>query len=417
MTDDIDPVGADGATDDIDEFERLGRRAADELRRPAPDDGLGVIARSARSRRAVNVVAGSVLAAGIVVATLVIAGRERSDDNVPATVPPTSPTTVAAVAASTEPPVPTHMELHSGLVADLDVSDDGDLVATGTDQGSVHVYDAGTGATVINAVVPSGTPLIYVAISPDKSTVGALADDGVEYFWSIADGTPTNPFAIEWPDPDDRPSPPDGIVLSPDGAIGVRLGRFTGAELVDVPANDTLHRLGTDGTAYTAAFSPDGQLVAVKFDEVVRVWRLDPFEELPGFDLAAYEATGEDIEFTPDSRRLAFTVEDRVVIEEIDLTDSPTTRRLTPPPNRPEEVTPCPQHVLGARPGSLRRSSLRPRSPARDRVGGHIGPRRRVVGAVPAIRRRSVRGGARATRRNRESLPDRRPHRSPPVES
>ena len=253
---------------------------------------------------------------------LVIAGRERIDDNLPATVPPTSPTTVAAVAASTEPPLPTHMELHSGLVADLDVSDDGDLVATGTDQGSVRVYDAGTGAIVINAVVPSGTPLSYVAISPDKSAVGALAIDGVEYFWSIANGTPTDPFAIEWPDPDGSPSPPDGIVLSPDGDVGVRLGRFTGAELVDVPANDTLHRLGTDGTAYTAAFSPDGQLVAVKFDEVVRVWRLDPFEELPSFDLAAYEATGEDIEFTPDGRRIAFTVEDRVVIEEIDLADS-----------------------------------------------------------------------------------------------
>ena len=39
---------------------------------------------------------------------------------------------------------------------------------------------------VINAVVPSGTPLSYVAISPDKSAVGALAIDGVEYFWSIA---------------------------------------------------------------------------------------------------------------------------------------------------------------------------------------------------------------------------------------
>jgi hypothetical protein len=325
VTDDIDPIGGEGASEDTDEFERLGRRAADELRRPPPDDGFGLIARSARSRRAVNVVAGSVLATGILVATLVIAGRERSDDNVPATVPPTSPTTIAAVAASTEPPVPTHLELHSGLVADLDVSDDGDLVATGTDQGSVRVYDAETGATVINAVVPSGTPLIYVAISPDKSAVAALADDGVEYFWSIADGTPTDPFAIEWPDPDDRPSPPDGIVLSPDGAIGVRLGRFTGAELIDVPANDTLHRLGTNGTAYTAAFSPDGRLVAVKFDEVVRVWRLDPFEELPGFDLAPYEATGEDIEFTPDGRRLAFTVEDRVVIEEIDLTGSSDT--------------------------------------------------------------------------------------------
>ena len=295
-----------------DEFDRLGRRAGAELRLPPPDDGSGSIHRTARRRRVTTMSATVGVVLAVVVGGLFAVDRNRHVDvNEPSTA-----TTLAPRA------IPARVEFtgHSGLVVALDISADGQTVVTADDT-TLRVWDSITGRQLREIRLDAASPTDAVAFSADGRSVGAHQLDRHAKFWVVGDGSLASPFPTPWDNPSySGGGVSGGQVLSADGRMAVVLGRFTGASLVDAATGTQLHQLGASGTAYAAAFSGDGAIVAVKFDRTVRLWRLAPFEELPVVHFPAYQATAERMKFSSDGTRIAFTVENNVIIQRIGAT-------------------------------------------------------------------------------------------------
>lgn len=224
------------------------------------------------------------------------------------------------------PTVPGRVELigHTDLVQAIDVSADGRRIATAGNHGdmTVRIWDAVSGIELVTIHLPRPAPaqIEDVAFSADGGAVAARIGDGVSTstsFWDGADGSRADPFATPW-DAVGKDVEQYDVVVSPVGTTAVRLERHTGATLIDPATEATIHQLGSKNTAYSAAFRSDGAVVAVMFDEFVRVWRLDPFEELSQIRIPSYEATASHMTFTPDGSRIAFTVEDRVVVAPVE---------------------------------------------------------------------------------------------------
>ncbi len=239
----------------------------------------------------------------------------------PVTSTPTSPIPSTVVLTGEDP------------VTAIAVSTDGTRVATGSMAdaewaGAVHIWDTLTGEPLLEIDVAGSWD---VAFSPDGQSVAArLVDpDGLQStsFWSVADGTASEPFVTPWDSPDYLADVDDRIFPSPDGKTAVRVGRFAAPEVIDAATGAKIRTLPGSGTSYVADYDSDGSIVAVKFDQSVRLWRLDPFQELSGFILPKYDSTAERMEFTPDGTRLVFTVENNVFIVRVD--EQGTTRQLT----------------------------------------------------------------------------------------
>jgi WD40 repeat protein len=218
--------------------------------------------------------------------------------------------------------IPERVELtgQTGVVGAIDISADGLLVAA-ADETTVRIWDSLTGRELRQITPDTKSPISAVAFSSDGRVVGAHLADGQAQFWDVADGHTAAPFSASWDD--SHYSPMDAqsnTVLSPDGKTAVKLSRFSGAVLRDVATGTWLHQLQAGGTAWTAAFSSDGTTLAVKFDRAVRLWRLVPFEELPAVSFPALQGTADRMEFSPDGKRIAFTVGNKVIIQRIGAT-------------------------------------------------------------------------------------------------
>jgi WD40 repeat protein len=305
---------------EIEEFERLGRRAGADVRTAAPEDGAVDIEHAVTRRLRAGAVTGGAVLVVVVVGALIFGARDDDDDKPPATVTPTTSTTTTTT-TTLPPPAALELSGHDSLVQAIDVSPDGRFVVSAGDSedSTIRFWDATTGDQLwVVSDAPAGTSTISdLAFSQDGGTIAVQHSDGTTTYLDAVAGRDGVAFTPPW---EEVPvsTVPSGEVASPDGQTYVALERFTGARLVDATTDQTIRTLASSETAYTAAYSDDGEYVAVKFDDIVRVWRLDPFEEVASFDLPAYEATAERLQFTPDSTRIVYTVEDNVFIERID---------------------------------------------------------------------------------------------------
>ncbi|HKR48181.1 MAG TPA: hypothetical protein VJT72_01150 [Pseudonocardiaceae bacterium] len=224
-----------------------------------------------------------------------------------------------------ELPQVSRFDRNDDWVSHLDLSHDGSLLATASQNGTAFIIDAHDLSKPPVATVSVDTPLRVVLFDPTEShrifTIGrsseaptlmSWSDDGkseplqqyekppVRAFWSLVS------LAI---------SPDGGMVAGGDTRGGIHLwDTKTGALRTDRKFNTGELRgdrefPSTEQPADSVVFGPTGRLFAATDSEGVRLWRLDTAE--PPALLSHPHAT--HVTFDPSGRYLASTAEDGTV--------------------------------------------------------------------------------------------------------
>lgn len=225
-------------------------------------------------------------------------------------------------------------------VTALDVGKDKNLLATGTDDGKVYIWDIAEGASLLGTFSSNTPPVLDIEFALDDQIL-VFSDKGNEI--TIVDLESQEVLAKIWGSSaetifgDFNP-----IAISPDGRTLLRIGENGGIDLIDVLSQENVMGMQSCsfGSILATDFSPDGKYVAVSTWTELCVWDLSTREEVPvnqSQDL--YNVW--DIAFSPDGSMLAIVNSDDILIWATDnwsrlgepLVDNEISRRWNPPWN------------------------------------------------------------------------------------
>jgi WD40 repeat protein/DNA-binding SARP family transcriptional activator len=186
-------------------------------------------------------------------------------------------------------------------------SPDGTLVAALQNNTTVVVWDVATGQERLN--LAGHTDVVFgLAISSDGQRLATIAYDRTARLWDLTTGAAVYTLTDVYTSPApliiggqwiDIAFSPDGAKLATAGGSSVKVwDAATGDELVSLP-------LAPQPLAYTVAFSPDGNHLAVgmQFGRGSGVWDVATGEKL--FELAGHTASVAALAYSSDGRQIA----------------------------------------------------------------------------------------------------------------
>lgn len=143
---------------------------------------------------------------------------------------------------------------HTGSVLGVAVSGDGDLIASGANDGLVILRDGASGAIIRTLEAHEG-PVQSVAFSPNDSRLLSGGDDGAVILWETGSGEILRRFA-------GHAARVRAVAFSPDGTLAVSASDDETAIIWNVSSGEALFTLVSDaGFMHTATFTPDGLYV------------------------------------------------------------------------------------------------------------------------------------------------------------
>jgi RNA polymerase sigma factor (sigma-70 family) len=174
-----------------------------------------------------------------------------------------------------------------GFYRSLDLSADGKLLATGSTEHRVEVWDLVAGRRVhhFNAHGKKGMAAAAVAISADGRLVASGGADGTIRLWDLQQGTEVGRFAgprLKRSNVGPEPDAVQALAFSPDGQVLASAARTHAICLWDVVARKELRQVtGDDWGARSLQFLPDGKtLLAAGLRGGVRQWDVTSGKEL-----------------------------------------------------------------------------------------------------------------------------------------
>ncbi len=230
------------------------------------------------------------------------------------------------VLASEEEPAPPEEQLHAINISDLEdgvsnwvranrISPNNDLVAVGS-RGvqKVYVFELETGELVWEGAHTAEVP--SVAWNSDGSILASGSMDGVIKIWDAATGDELETIQtfsqVEW------------IVFSPDDSVLYNYGRADGVYMWDTETWDIIRekRASAPSGNHIVDVSPDGERLAVIVDATVEIWdpiSLRTIATLKPLDVHNLEITRlRDVRWSNDGSKVAIGGDSGVIIWDTD---------------------------------------------------------------------------------------------------
>jgi WD40 repeat protein/predicted ATPase/transcriptional regulator with XRE-family HTH domain/Tfp pilus assembly protein PilF len=162
----------------------------------------------------------------------------------------------------------THLQGHSGAVRSVALSSDGRLVASGSYDGTIRLWEAHGGACI--AILHGHSSAIHgVALSGDGRLLTSGSEDGTVKLWEVPSGRLLTTLR-------ERTGAVEDVALSAAGRMVAACGQDGVSRLWELPSGRLLATLQgyTDGI-WTLALSIDSQLVVSGgFDGTVKLWEV-----------------------------------------------------------------------------------------------------------------------------------------------
>jgi WD40 repeat protein/serine/threonine protein kinase len=200
------------------------------------------------------------------------------------------------------------LEAHKKFVRSLAFSPDSRFLATGGEDDKVKLWDVNRPDSPIREFrTGRGTTMVQVLeFSPDGRQLAGADSDRKVRLWNVADGS-------EVFFPDDLLMI-GGLAFTPDGRQLLTVNTGGVVKVWDVAARQSVATFRTDARAagYRAAFSSDRRLLALGCEDgTVKVIRTEPLEDVRTLEAHVGEVTG--VAFGAGDRRLASAGEDLTV--------------------------------------------------------------------------------------------------------
>ena len=163
---------------------------------------------------------------------------------------------------------------HTAGVRSVSFSPDGTLLASGASNGTIFVWDVGTGEKV--ETIAGQDDIISLSFSPDSTLLAwSLFGSSRIFVWDVETGERVEAIAGHTDGIHSLSFSPDGSLL----AVGTRDGRIF---LWDVAVGERVETLiGHTDWVESVAFSPDGSLLAsASSDGTVKVWDVETGERV-----------------------------------------------------------------------------------------------------------------------------------------
>jgi sugar lactone lactonase YvrE len=184
----------------------------------------------------------------------------------------------------------------ANTVTGVGYSPDRSLLAGSSLDGTVHLWDADTGATV--RVLPGQGELSALAYSPDGRHIATAGPDRTAVVWDVASGTITH--TLSW-----RGWFAD-VAFSPNSTLLAAASNEGAAVLFDAGTGATVRVLaGHNGNVLGVAFSADGRRVATTGSDDTRVWDVATGECLRAVTDGPHHESQSDVDISPEGAYFA----------------------------------------------------------------------------------------------------------------
>jgi len=196
---------------------------------------------------------------------------------------------------------------HKGAVNSVSYSSDGRLLASGSKDGSVRVWDTRTGEEARSPLLSGTGSVVTVDFAQNSRWVASGTESGVVCVWNVTPGQTSHRRL------NGHSHPVNCVKFSPDGS---RLASASFDNTLSLWSLETGQKLATllghTDRVMRVAFSPDGEILASgSQDNTIRLWHSNTGQ---AFRKLTTNASAGRIDLSPDGKMIAATAKGGIVL-------------------------------------------------------------------------------------------------------